>query len=54
MAVSRDDGYREAHRTYKLVKCGVKDAHNLTPEEFGLLYLHFPGVLPDIDEGERP
>lgn len=41
-----------AKRTYKLVKVGVKDAHNLTYEEFGYLYVHYPWVLPDVCVGD--
>jgi hypothetical protein len=43
----------EARRTFKLVKNGLKDAHNLTYREFGLLYVYYPFVLPDVDREVR-
>lgn len=44
----------DARRTFKLVKNGVKDAHNLTYREFGLLYVYYPFVLPDVEREVRP
>jgi hypothetical protein len=41
-----------ARRTFKLVKNGVKSAGDLTAEEYGLLYLHYPHILPDVEVGE--
>lgn len=52
MAVS-NDSLDEAHRTFKQVKTGIKDASNLTYREFGLLYVHYPFLLPDVQEGVR-
>lgn len=43
--------WREAHRVYKQTQNGVKGALDLTVREYGLLYLHFPEVLPDVDRG---
>ena len=45
---------REAHRVYKRVKAGVVDTPDLSPEEFGLLYIHYPHVLPDVDREGGP
>jgi hypothetical protein len=57
VASSRFSGQKtpdDAHRTLKLVKNDVKGAHNLTIREFGLLYVYYPSVLPDVDEEVRP
>lgn len=49
MAVNRPDGeHDDAHRAYKLAKAGVS-ASELSAREFGLLYLHYPELLPDVD-----
>lgn len=37
----------DAHRIYKLVNNGI-GASELSPREFGLLYLHYPELLPDV------
>lgn len=44
--------YREARRVFKQVKNGIKTAEDLTPREYGLLYLHFPFSLPDVERQE--
>jgi hypothetical protein len=51
--VAVSDWYDEAHRVFKQVKGGIKDASTLTPREFGLLYLYFPSMLPDVEEEKR-
>jgi hypothetical protein len=48
MAVNRSDGERDdAYRVKKLVQNGVA-ASQLSAREFGLLYLHYPELLPDV------
>lgn len=53
VAPERIGRFEEAHRVYKQVRVGLKGAVDLTPEEFGYLYLYFPEMLPDVDEEVR-
>lgn len=46
------DEYEDAHRVYKLAKAGGLSFVEMTPREFGLLYLHFPFMLPDVHPEE--
>ena len=40
-----------AYRLYKQLKNGAIDESELSAEEYGLLYLYFPELLPDVDRG---
>jgi hypothetical protein len=33
----------------KQVKAGMRDGLDLSPREFGLLYLYYPFLLPDVE-----
>jgi hypothetical protein len=49
VVVGRSEEERaDAHRVMKLVQNGVGTSE-LSAEEFGLLYLHYPELLPDVD-----
>lgn len=39
----------DAKRLMKQVKAGLRGPLDLSPREFGLLYLYYPGFLPDVE-----
>lgn len=39
----------DAHRVMKQITAGMRDAGDLSPREFGLLYLYYPNLLPDVE-----
>ena len=39
----------DAKRVMKQVTAGMRGAGDLSPREFGLLYLYYPNLLPDVE-----
>lgn len=44
--------HADARRVRKRVRNGIVDAGDLTAREFGLLYLYYPEMLPDVEVRE--
>jgi len=43
----------DAKLTYKQAKAGILEPEEMTPREFGLLYLYYPFMLEDVESVER-
>lgn len=48
------DDFEDALRLYKQLKNGVIDESELGAREYGLIYLYFPELLPDVEAGGVP
>lgn len=53
LSVERPGDFEDARRLFKLAKNEALRVDDLDAEDFGLIYLYYPELLPDVDPEVR-